>query len=192
LKLLNPNNSPDSWESDALKSFEESGKTEATIIETIKGKPYLRLIRPFIVEPGCLKGHSHQGYKPGDIRGGISLAVPMEPYLASAHRRTVKVTQGLGVLWFIGVGVLWAGMGYIKNGILEREKAEQKRNRYVKELKEALSEVKTLIGLLPICSYCKKIRDDKGYWNSIESYIHEHSEAKFSHGICQDCMEKQR
>jgi hypothetical protein len=48
-------------------------------------------------------------------------------------------------------------------------------------------EVKQLSGLLPICSYCKKIRDDKGYWNQIESYIHEHSAVKFSHGICQEC-----
>lgn len=56
-----------------------------------------------------------------------------------------------------------------------------------KKVEEALAKVKKLSGLLPICSHCKKIRDDKGYWNQIESYIHEHSEAKFSHGICQEC-----
>ncbi len=59
-----------------------------------------------------------------------------------------------------------------------------------KELEEALNNVKKLSGLLPICSHCKKIRDDKGYWNQIESYIHEHSEAVFSHGICQECAKK--
>ncbi len=58
------------------------------------------------------------------------------------------------------------------------------------ELQYALDNVKTLSGLLPICSFCKKIRDDKGYWNQIEQYIHEHSEAKFSHGICQECAKK--
>ena len=52
------------------------------------------------------------------------------------------------------------------------------------------AEVKTLSGLLPICASCKKIRDDKGYWNQIESYIHKHSEAEFSHGICPECMDK--
>lgn len=52
------------------------------------------------------------------------------------------------------------------------------------------SEVKQLRGLLPICGHCKKIRDDKGYWTQIESYIHEHSEAQFSHSICQECAEK--
>ena len=58
------------------------------------------------------------------------------------------------------------------------------------QLKEALKDVKKLSGLLPICAHCKKIRDDKGYWKQIETYIHEHSEAEFSHGICQDCAEE--
>jgi hypothetical protein len=58
------------------------------------------------------------------------------------------------------------------------------------ELRSALSNNKTLKGLLPICSHCKKIRDDKGYWNRIEAYIQEHSEASFSHGICVECLEK--
>ena len=58
------------------------------------------------------------------------------------------------------------------------------------ELQEALSEIKTLSGLLPICASCKKIRDDQGYWNQIEAYISEHSEAEFSHGICPKCSEK--
>jgi hypothetical protein len=53
-----------------------------------------------------------------------------------------------------------------------------------------LLEVKTLSGFLPICSYCKKIRDDQGYWEQIESYIGEHSDAVFSHSVCQECAEK--
>lgn len=59
-----------------------------------------------------------------------------------------------------------------------------------RELEEALGKVKQLSGLLPICASCKKIRDDKGYWNQIESYIKEHSEAEFSHGICPECLKK--
>lgn len=54
-------------------------------------------------------------------------------------------------------------------------------------LENALKQIKTLHGLLPICANCKKVRDDSGYWKQIESYIHEHSDAKFSHGICPDC-----
>jgi hypothetical protein len=67
--------------------------------------------------------------------------------------------------------------------IRAREEAER-------QLRQALSEVKTLRGLLPICSHCKRIRDDKGYWNSIEQYLSKHSEALLSHGICPDCLKK--
>jgi sigma-B regulation protein RsbU (phosphoserine phosphatase) len=59
----------------------------------------------------------------------------------------------------------------------------------VNALEEALARVKQLQGLLPICSYCKKIRDDRNYWQQVESYISEHSEAQFSHSICPDCYE---
>jgi sigma-B regulation protein RsbU (phosphoserine phosphatase) len=60
----------------------------------------------------------------------------------------------------------------------------------VRELEEALARVKQLQGLLPICSYCKRIRDDQNYWQQVEGYISEHSDAVFSHGICPDCFEK--
>jgi transcriptional regulator with GAF, ATPase, and Fis domain len=70
-------------------------------------------------------------------------------------------------------------------------KNSEYRLRQEKEkVEEALAKVKKLSGLLPICSHCKKIRDDKGYWNQIENYIHEHSEAEFSHSICRECAKK--
>ncbi len=59
-----------------------------------------------------------------------------------------------------------------------------------KRFSDYLSEIKTLRGILPICSYCKQIRDDKGYWSQIESYIRKHSDAEFSHGICPECAKK--
>lgn len=71
--------------------------------------------------------------------------------------------------------------------IERRIKAEKELGKVVQDLQKALSEVKTLQGILPICSHCKKIRDDKGYWKQIESYIRDHSEADFSHGICPEC-----
>ena len=64
------------------------------------------------------------------------------------------------------------------------------RNKIHWEKEKALSEVKVLQGLLPICSSCKKVRDDKGSWKQVESYISAHSEALFSHGVCPDCVEK--
>jgi hypothetical protein len=68
--------------------------------------------------------------------------------------------------------------------------AAEEREKLVSALQDALSKVKQLSGLLPICASCKKIRDDKGYWNQIEDYIRNHSEADFSHGLCPPCIEK--
>ncbi|TKJ39930.1 hypothetical protein CEE37_09335 [candidate division LCP-89 bacterium B3_LCP] len=72
--------------------------------------------------------------------------------------------------------------------ITERKNAEKERENLITELQEALQRIKTLRGLIPICAKCKKIRDDQGFWNQVESYIEEHSSAEFSHGICPDCM----
>ena len=71
--------------------------------------------------------------------------------------------------------------------ITGRKRAEAEKERLIEELKEALATVKTLRGLLPVCSFCKKIRDDKGYWRQLEAYIQEHSEAVFSHSVCKEC-----
>jgi ABC-type amino acid transport substrate-binding protein len=74
--------------------------------------------------------------------------------------------------------------------IKERMQAEEEKEKLIVELQKALDEVKTLGRLLPICAACKKIRDDKGYWNQLESYIQEHTGTAFSHGICPDCAKK--
>lgn len=78
----------------------------------------------------------------------------------------------------------------VSRDITERKQAAIERERLVTDLKLALADIKTLRGFLPICASCKKIRDDKGYWNQIESYISEHSDAVFSHGLCPECAEK--
>lgn len=74
--------------------------------------------------------------------------------------------------------------------IERRKAAEKERDALIKQLQTALSEVKTLRGFLPICANCKKIRDDAGYWNQIEGYIQDHSDAIFSHSICPDCAKE--
>ena len=74
--------------------------------------------------------------------------------------------------------------------ITARKRAEEERERLILELQEALAEVKTLSGLLPICASCKSIRNDQGYWQQIEAYIKEHSKAEFSHSVCPKCAEK--
>lgn len=92
--------------------------------------------------------------------------------------------------------------GYIARPLSNREflsrvesmvrilRAERERDQLIEELKKAISEIKQLSGMLPICSHCKKIRDDKGYWSQIESYIRDHSDAEFSHGICPECAKR--
>lgn len=78
----------------------------------------------------------------------------------------------------------------LKGEIAERTQAQQDRERLIAELQDTISTVQTLSGLLPICSSCKKIRDDQGYWNQIERYISKHSTAEFTHGLCPECAKK--
>lgn len=92
--------------------------------------------------------------------------------------------------------------GYIARPVSNREllsrvaasvrliRVERKCYSYIAELEQAKKEIKVLSGILPICMHCKQIRDDKGYWNRIENFIQEHSDAKFSHSICESCLEK--
>lgn len=78
----------------------------------------------------------------------------------------------------------------ISKNITERKRGEEEREKLISDLQEAMSKVRALSGMLPICSSCKKIRDDQGYWTQIELFIREHSDAEFSHGICPDCSRK--
>ncbi|MGD0231297.1 MAG: response regulator [Syntrophorhabdales bacterium] len=99
--------------------------------------------------------------------------------------------------------------GYIVKGITNREflariqslvrikraedvlrEKEEKQGKLISELQKALTEIRTLKGLIPICASCKKIRDDEGYWDQLEAYIGKRTEAVFSHGICPECAEK--
>lgn len=83
------------------------------------------------------------------------------------------------------------GASSIARDITERKQEEAERLELIRELTDALQKVKTLSGLLPICSCCKKIRDDHGYWQSVEVYVREHSEATFSHSLCPDCLARE-
>ncbi len=88
-----------------------------------------------------------------------------------------------------GEGNLTGYLG-VDTDISERRRAEEERENLIRDLRDALANIKVLRGMLPICASCKKIRDDRGYWKQIESYIRDHSEAEFSHSICPDCQKK--
>ena len=81
-------------------------------------------------------------------------------------------------------------MASLQQEIIERKRIEEEREKLIKDLQEAFARVKVLSGMLPICSSCKKIRDDRGYWNQIEVYVRDHSDAEFTHGLCPDCAQK--
>lgn len=99
--------------------------------------------------------------------------------------------------YFVVTATPFLAPDYTQVGIIEtfqdittRKKLEDERETLIQKLRNEKEKVKTLSGFLPICASCKKIRDDKGYWKQIESYIKEHSEAEFSHGICPECADK--
>ena len=80
----------------------------------------------------------------------------------------------------------------IVHDVTERKNSELERERLIDDLRKAVASIQRQNGLLPICAYCKKVRNDKDYWQQIESYIHEHAGTAFTHGVCPDCLQKVR
>ncbi len=124
LQLLNPNNAPDEWETSALRAFEQ-GEKERVEMQQIDGQPYLRIMQPFITEQGCLKCHGFQGYKLGEIRGGISTAVALAPYQARQQELKINLALTYGAIWLIGLAGL--GFSYRRDRLQEakRKQAEE-------------------------------------------------------------------
>lgn len=128
----------------------------------------------------------------------VALEVQLENDLKAEILINANRLQSYMVFLIImtSIFVLYFGYLLIKNvrslneEIAKRLQSEKEIRNEKNKLKDALEKVKTLSGLLPICASCKKIRDDKGYWNQIESYIKQHSEAEFSHSICPECIDK--
>ena len=96
----------------------------------------------------------------------------------------------LAIHLIVAVIVFEPAVRLIRSQFEKLSKVASERQRLIDELQAALSTVKQLKGLLPICASCKKIRDDKGYWNQIEGFIEQNSDAQFSHGICPDCLKQ--
>jgi hypothetical protein len=187
LKPIRPENQPDLWERAALESFAQ-GAREVTSVAAIGTEPHLRLMRPLVTEQSCLQCHGDQGYCVGDVRGGISVAVPLRRFSQGTFGRNLVLAHG--ALWGLGLAGLSLGWNQLRRQVHERQRAELEGVRLEGRLQNALAEVNTLHGLLPICASCKKIRDDQGYWNQIEAYIQARSSAAFSHGICPDCLQR--
>ena len=109
LDPIRPQNAPDAWETKALEAF-ASGSAEISSVETMDGIGYLRLMRPLMTEQSCLKCHAEQGYRLGDVRGGISVAVPISPFMAVARDHLVRAFIGHGALWVLGLVIVGIGL----------------------------------------------------------------------------------
>ena len=124
LNPLRPENRPDPWETESLKTFER-GTKETSSMEIIEGKEYYRFMRPFVTEKSCLKCHAAQGYKEGDIRGGISVSLPMKPLRTIERSRIAELTFGHIFIWMIGLIGIVAGTRSLRRQMLLREKLEE-------------------------------------------------------------------
>jgi hypothetical protein len=89
--------------------------------------------------------------------------------------------------WNAAPDATWSVIYSAARDVTAQKEAEEERERLVRELQSALAEVKVLQEILPLCSYCRKIRDDEDYWHTVESYVSKHTSTKFSHGICPEC-----
>jgi hypothetical protein len=187
LRPLRPANLPDAWERQALQTF-ETGAQEASVIESRQGNRYFRLMHPLLTNPSCLRCHEEKDRKVGEVRGGISLTVPLSLF-ATAGESTRLTIAHLG-LWLVGLAGLLLAAASLRRQLRARQEVETERERLIPELQEALANARTLRGLIPICSSCKKIRNDQGYWTKLETYLGQHTNAEFSHGLCVDCLRK--
>jgi len=126
-----------------------------------------------------------------EILKSIKNGENVEPY--ESIRRTKK---GKKIVISVRVSPVYLpsgeliGASAIARDITAHKRAEKERELLVTELRHALAELMTLRGMLPICAWCKKVRDDEGYWNQIDSYLESHSQMQFTHGICPECIAK--
>ena len=178
LKTIRPLNAPDEWERSALARF-ETGEKE---VHLVKGENVFRYMAPLSVEASCLPCHAAQGYKEGDIRGGISVDIPYSPYHAVIRAHIIELVATHLAFFVLGLVVI-AVLGWAISGS-------------VRELSDSLSRVRKLEGILPICSGCKKIRTQgldpqaSASWVPLELYISGKTDASFSHGLCPDCAKR--
>ena len=137
LDPIRPANAPDPWERAALHSF-EGGVTEVSELQAVDGVPSMRLMRPLITEEGCLSCHAEQVYEVGDVRGGISVAVPMT-MLQSAAQEHARVTWwGHGILWFVGLGIIGGGGRALQQSVNTLQESEVRYRSLIRAVRAAI------------------------------------------------------
>ncbi len=123
LNPIRPQNAPDKWETNALKAFER-GVEEVSSVEILNGNIYMRLMRPLVTEKSCLKCHAKHGYNLGEIRGGISAAVPLTQLMAIERSSFITFSIIDGLLWFVGIAGIMLSMFFLHRQIIFRLQVE--------------------------------------------------------------------
>ncbi len=139
LNPIRPENAPDPWEAEALRSFER-GEKEISSLQPLDGEEYMRLMRPLVTEAGCLECHRAQGYEVGDIRGGMSVSVPMAPLRVIAQGQMFASAAGHGLLWVLGGGGVILGARRIEQRVSERNRAEGELRQHHNNLENLVAE----------------------------------------------------
>ncbi|MBF0328648.1 MAG: DUF3365 domain-containing protein [Nitrospirae bacterium] len=152
LKPLNPDNAPDAWEREALKAFEK-GTKEFFEISEHEGQQSLRLMRPMVVKAGCLKCHSQQGYKEGDIRGGVGVSVPMSTYLKIEKETTNAMLLSHLLIWLFGSAMLCLIFYRGRQFILEQDKSKDALAESHERLLAVLNSLDAIVYVSDINTY---------------------------------------
>jgi signal transduction histidine kinase len=157
LRPVRTENAPDSWEASALKAFER-GSNEVSSVEKIGGVSFLRMMKPLVTEDECLKCHMKHGYGAGDIRGGISVAVPMEPlYRLFRQNRLISILS-FTFLWLVGLGGIIVGAVHLRSTIKQRDRAEMEISVLNQNLMMRKAELETANSELE--SFCFTVSHD--------------------------------
>ena len=172
--LMNPLNKPDPWELKALKLF-ETGTQDIIEQSLIDGEPYIRMMQPMFMEQGCVKCHGHLGFKIGDLRGGVSISVPLGPYQEAALTSRNAMTTTHGSIWLIGIGMIGFLAKRARQRFYERrasrkqlEDREAKYRQLVENAPEIVYSYSDYVGSL----YCSpRVEDVLGH---TPEYMQEH------------------
>ncbi|MHC4323354.1 MAG: PAS domain-containing protein [Planctomycetota bacterium] len=124
LNPIRPANAADAWETEALRAFEKGAK-EVSSVEKLDNQAYMRLMYPMVTEQSCLKCHAEQGYKVGDLRGGISVSVPMAPLQAVARGHMAALVLGHGLIWLLGIVGIYIGGRNARHSLRDHDRAEE-------------------------------------------------------------------
>lgn len=174
------------WSKEVLKVCNVDKASHHPLSQALIWADCLRTKKP-VIHNDCQNPSDNKGYSEGHTHIVRHMSIPLiddkkiiaiagvvnkeEPYIQSDVRR---LSLFMNCMW----------------SLLKRKRIQEKNEQLVAELQQALDKIKTLGGLIPICSSCKRIRDDQGHWNQLESYLHEHTSADFTHGICPECKRR--